>query len=100
MGATSHDPTVQLGGTLRACLQEKIGIANFLWSFAAEASTKVKNDEARLTRELTGVKVRPPRIETPCKSTASPEEKALACVIAAAVGGHPPLHTAPVQGRL
>lgn len=31
-------------------MQEKIGIGNFLWAFAAEATTKVKNEEAALAR--------------------------------------------------
>lgn len=39
-------------------VQEKIGIANFLWSFAAEASTKVLNEEARVRKAVTAAKVR------------------------------------------
>lgn len=38
--------------------QDKIGIANFLWAFAAEASTKVRNDLAKLEGALSSAQVR------------------------------------------
>lgn len=38
--------------------QDKIGIGNFLWAFAAEASTKVRNDQAKLEAALTSAQVR------------------------------------------
>lgn len=43
---------------MRYEVQEKIGSGNFLWAFAAEATTKVQNDEANLTRAYNEAVVR------------------------------------------
>jgi Mnd1 HTH domain len=39
-------------------MQDKIGIAIFLWSFGAEASTKIKNEEGRLQKAVEAAQVR------------------------------------------
>lgn len=38
-------------------LQEKIGISNYLWAFAGQASTKLRNDEVALNQKLEALTV-------------------------------------------
>lgn len=42
---------------IAAILQEKIGISNYLWAFAGQASTKLKNEEIALTEKLAALTV-------------------------------------------
>lgn len=42
---------------IAARMQEKIGISNYLWAFAGQASTKLKNEEMALTQQLEALTV-------------------------------------------